>query len=96
MMSSMDWIDVGAFDAIPKRGARMVRTSQGCIAVFRTASDDVYAIDNACPTTGVTQAGASKDDLSKEKLEWSDVFDLAEWFRPGTTAKKADFDPNKM
>jgi hypothetical protein len=34
--------------------------------------------------------------LSKEKLEWSDVFDLAEWFRPGTTAKKADFDPNKM
>ena len=54
------------------------------------------AIDNACPTAGVTQAGASKDDLSKEKLEWSDVFDLAEWFRPGTTAKKADFDPNKM
>ena len=54
------------------------------------------AIDNACPTTGVTQAGASKDDLSKEKLEWADVFDLAEWFRPGTTAKKADFDPNKM
>ena len=53
-------------------------------------------IDNACPTSGVTQAGASKEDLGKEKLEWKDVFDLAEWFRPGTTAKKADFDPNKM
>lgn len=54
------------------------------------------AIDNACPSAGVTAAGASKDDLTKEKLEWSDVFDLAEWFRPGTTAKKSNFDPNKM
>ena len=44
-----DWIDVGAFDAIPPRGARMVRTQQGCIAVFRTASDAVFALANACP-----------------------------------------------
>mmetsp|Transcript_19121 Transcript_19121/g.56781 ORF Transcript_19121/g.56781 Transcript_19121/m.56781 type:complete len:376 (+) Transcript_19121:124-1251(+) len=54
------------------------------------------AIDNACPADGVTAGGASADDLTKEKLEWSDVFDLAEWFRPGTTQKKANFDPNKM
>ena len=54
------------------------------------------AIDNACPASGVTQAGASKEDLGKEKLEWKDVFDLAEWFRPGTLAKSDSFDPNKM
>ena len=48
-MSTTDWIDVGAFAAIPRRGARMVRTSEGCIAVFRTSSDEVFAVDNACP-----------------------------------------------
>lgn len=48
-MMTTDWIDVGAFDAIPARGARMVRTPQGCIAVFRTATDEVFALDNACP-----------------------------------------------
>mmetsp|Transcript_3394 Transcript_3394/g.10497 ORF Transcript_3394/g.10497 Transcript_3394/m.10497 type:complete len:367 (-) Transcript_3394:39-1139(-) len=54
------------------------------------------AIDNACPAVGVTAAGASAEDVGKEKLEWKDVFDLAEWFRPGTIAKSDNFDPNKM
>lgn len=43
------WIDIAALDAVPQRGARVVKTAQGCVAVFRTATDDVYALDNACP-----------------------------------------------
>jgi nitrite reductase (NADH) small subunit len=43
------WIDVGSIDAIPIRGARVVRTATGCIAVFRTAADEAFAIDDACP-----------------------------------------------
>lgn len=43
------WTDVGALDAIPVRGARVVRTLVGCIAVFRTAENEVFAIDDACP-----------------------------------------------
>ena len=27
---------------------------------------------------------------------WKDVFELTEWFRPGTIKKDANFDPNKM
>ena len=54
------------------------------------------AIDNACPADGVSQAGASAADTAAEKLTWKDVFDLAEWFRPGTLAKSDSFDPNKM
>ena len=27
---------------------------------------------------------------------WKDVFELTEWFRPGTLKKDANFDPNKM
>lgn len=55
----------------------------------------LVVIDNSCPTD-VTKAGVSKEDASKEKLEWKDVFELTEWFRPGTLKKQADFDPNKM
>ena len=43
------WIDIGPIDAIPVRGARIVRTPAGCIAVFRTAADQVFAVDDKCP-----------------------------------------------
>ena len=52
-------------------------------------------IDNTCPAD-VTQAGASAADAAKEKLEWKDVFELTEWFRPGTIKKDSTFDPTKM
>ena len=47
-----DWIDIGPLDAIPARGARVVKTAAGCVAVFRTGDDRVYALDNACPHKG--------------------------------------------
>ena len=43
------WIDIGRIDDIPVRGARVVRTAAGCIAVFRTADHEAFAIDDACP-----------------------------------------------
>ncbi len=45
----MSWIDIGPIDAIPIRGARVVKSAGGCIAVFRTAADAAFAIDDACP-----------------------------------------------
>ncbi|MGB3247369.1 MAG: nitrite reductase small subunit NirD [Sulfitobacter sp.] len=44
-----DWINIAALDAVPQRGARLVKTAHGCVAIFRTADDEVYALDNACP-----------------------------------------------
>ena len=49
MVHDRMWVDIGAIDAIPIRGARIVRTGAGCIAVFRTAADEAFAIDDACP-----------------------------------------------
>ncbi len=46
------WIDIGALADIPQQGARMVKTAAGCVAVFRTASDQVFAIDDRCPHKG--------------------------------------------
>ncbi|NOD35065.1 MULTISPECIES: nitrite reductase small subunit NirD [unclassified Ruegeria] len=48
----MSWIDIGHIDEVPLRGARLVKTHIGCIAVFRTAEADVYAATNSCPHNG--------------------------------------------
>lgn len=47
-----DWIEVGALDDIPRLGARVVRTPDGDIAVFRTADDRVFALRDRCPHRG--------------------------------------------
>lgn len=44
-----EWIEIGALNAIPRRGARCINTSEGKIAVFRTQDDKVYAMENRCP-----------------------------------------------
>jgi nitrite reductase (NADH) small subunit len=46
------WRDVGAVDDIPRQGARTVAASRGAIAVFRTADDRVFALDDRCPHKG--------------------------------------------
>ncbi|MFL4470188.1 nitrite reductase small subunit NirD [Tateyamaria armeniaca] len=44
-----DWIDIAAVSDIPVRGARVVKSRAGCVAIFRTASNTVHALDNVCP-----------------------------------------------
>ncbi len=46
------WFDIGPIDHIPRRGARVVKTPRRHIAVFRTASDEVFALENRCPHRG--------------------------------------------
>ena len=45
----MSWIDVGDINDIPLRGARLVKTQLGCLALFRTGETEVFATTNACP-----------------------------------------------
>ena len=45
----MSWIDICDLDEVPLRGARLVRTHGGCVAVFRTAGAEVFAASNTCP-----------------------------------------------
>lgn len=46
------WIEVGRLDDIPRAGARIVRTADGDIAVFRTLDDRVFALHDRCPHRG--------------------------------------------
>lgn len=51
--SATDWIDVCALADIPRLGARRVRRPDGVdVALFRTASDAVFALLDRCPHQG--------------------------------------------
>lgn len=47
-----EWRAIGLLEAIPRLGARVVETDGGAIAVFRTATDELFAIDDRCPHRG--------------------------------------------
>lgn len=44
-----NWIDIAALEDIPQLGARVIKTDTVDIAVFRTASDQVFALKDECP-----------------------------------------------
>lgn len=48
----MNWIDIGSIDDVPLKGARKIKTAVGCVAVFRTAQDEVFAASDTCPHKG--------------------------------------------
>ena len=52
MHTAEKWIEVGAVAEIPRQGARVVRTPDGDIAVFRTADDEIFALRDRCPHKG--------------------------------------------
>lgn len=43
------WMDVGAPEDIPLRGARRVSTPDGDIAIFRTSDGVIFALRDLCP-----------------------------------------------
>ncbi|KFI28809.1 nitrite reductase small subunit NirD [Paenirhodobacter enshiensis] len=55
----MSWIDIGALEDIPRQGARVVKTAHGCVAVFRTLDDAVFALSDRC----AHKAGPLSDGL---------------------------------
>jgi len=48
-LQTIAWRDVGTMEEIPSLGARVVKSARGDIAVFRTADDRVFALDDRCP-----------------------------------------------
>lgn len=47
-----DWLAVATLKDIPRQGARVIETGRGNIAIFRTLSDEVFALQNRCPHKG--------------------------------------------
>lgn len=50
--SPLRWLPVGELDDIPRQGARTLDQDGTRIAVFRTADDRVFALEDRCPHRG--------------------------------------------
>ena len=80
----MSMIDIAALDDIPPQGARVVRTPHGCVAVFRTADDRVFALDDRCPHKGgpLSEGIVHGTSVTCPLHNW--VFDMATGQAQGT------------
>lgn len=72
-----DWIEIGALTDIPLRGARCVVTPAGKVAIFRSAENQIYALDNRCPHKGGPLAEGIVHGASVTCPLHNWVFDLA-------------------
>ncbi|WP_109795834.1 nitrite reductase small subunit NirD [Minwuia thermotolerans] len=48
-LTTEKWLDIAALNDIPRRGGRVLKVAGGCIALFRTNDDQVFALDDRCP-----------------------------------------------
>ncbi len=44
-----EWVSIGSINEIPLRGARCIKNGDMTIALFRTAENKIYAIEDKCP-----------------------------------------------
>lgn len=44
-----NWIPIGTISDVPQRGARCVKNGDMTIAIFRTADDRIFALEDKCP-----------------------------------------------
>lgn len=72
----MSWIDVGPLTSLPTRGARVLRAHGYAIAVFRTGSDEIFALRDLCPHRGgpLSQGMVHADRVTCPLHDW--VIDL--------------------
>jgi len=52
MTHNENWLQIGHIEDIPRQGARVVTTTHGDIAVFRTVDDEIFALRDKCPHKG--------------------------------------------
>lgn len=80
-----DWKKVCALDEIPRLGSRQVKAeSQGMIAVFRTADDEVFALRDRCPHKGgsLSQGMVSGKVVTCPLHSWKIQFENGEAVAP--------------
>lgn len=92
----MSWIDIGDINDIPLRGARVVKTPVGCVALFRTDDAEVYAISDSCPHKGgpLSEGIVHDNKVTCPLHNW--VFDLNTGKAQGSDEGSVDTFPVKV
>jgi nitrite reductase (NADH) small subunit len=49
---NIEWKKIGPIDIIPRLGARRICLGNKPVAIFRTSSDEIYALIDECPHKG--------------------------------------------
>lgn len=49
---TIQWLDIGRRNDIPLQGSRRILLNGIKVAVFRTAADAIYALEDRCPHAG--------------------------------------------
>lgn len=52
MEHTLQWLDIGLLTDIPVQGSRRIKLDGTSVAIFRTASNDVFALEDKCPHAG--------------------------------------------
>lgn len=47
-----DWTEIVDVDDIPRQGSRVIEFDTARVAVFRTATDEIFAVRDKCPHRG--------------------------------------------
>ena len=69
------WTEIARLEDIPRLGARVLRTDTLDIAIFRTATDQVFALRDRCPhkggplSQGIVHGGAVTCPLHNWKID---------------------------
>lgn len=92
----MSWIDIGSIEDIPVRGARVVKTKVGCVAVFRTSENEVFATSDRCPHKGgpLSEGIVHGQSVTCPLHNW--VFDLNTGVAQGADEGQIDTFPAKV
>lgn len=80
------WIPLGPLADIPRRGARVVKSRRGDIAVFRTADDQVFALADRCPHRGgpLSQGIVHGHTVTCPLHDWKIALESGEAIAPDT------------
>ena len=72
MSGQPEWVQIGRVEDIPQLGARVVRTVDGDIAVFRGADDRIFALRDRCPHKGgpLSEGIVSGDRVACPLHDW--------------------------
>ena len=90
------YVDIASLEDIPAQGARLIRTTDGCVALFRTADNRVFALDDRCPHKGgpLSEGIVHGASVTCPLHNW--VFDLATGEAQGADEGKVRTYPVKV